>query len=295
MKKNFTCFALLLAMLCACGPKEAKNEPTQADSSVANSQKQPTDTLVMNKTTRYMSDSTATSALNVAFPVANKKNARLAAAVNEWISEQLGGTYGDSLEGDYTKLLSDTAALVDHYFANIKKKNADMWKDMAENMQPEDLQGMQLLDSVSITKLAEGNDWVTFQFVNDVFQGGAHGSHLVFGQTFRKSDGRRIGWEIIRQLPEGNLQELMRKGLVSYFAADNEEGFKEEDLENVLDESARYYTPMPQCPPLFTSEGILFLYNQYEIAAYAMGLPSFVLTWNELQPHLNATAKHMLK
>ena len=166
---------------------------------------------------------------------------------------------------------------------------------MAENMQPEDLQGMQLLDSVSITKLAEGNDWVTFQFVNDVFQGGAHGSHLVFGQTFRKSDGRRIGWEIIRQLPEGNLQELMRKGLVSYFAADNEEGFKEEDLENVLDESARYYTPMPQCPPLFTAEGILFLYNQYEIAAYAMGLPSFVLTWDELQPHLNATAKHMLK
>ena len=152
---------------------------------------------------------------------------------------------------------------------------------------------MQLFDSIAITKTAEGKDWVTFQFVNEVFQGGAHGSHLVFGQTFRKSDGRRIGWDIIRQLPEGNLQELMRKGLVSYFAADNEEGFKEEDLENVLDESARYYIPMPQCPPLFTSEGILFLYNQYEIAAYAMGLPSFVLTWEELKPSLNVTAKRL--
>ena len=288
MKRNFTCLALLLALLCACGPKEVKNEPTQADSP-----KQLTDTLVVNPTSRYMSDSTATSALNVAFPVANKKNAQLAAAINEWISEQLGGTYGDSAEGDYAKLLSDTAAMVDHYYAAIKKLNDDNWKEMAENMQPEDLQGMQLFDSIAITKTAEGKDWVTFQFVNDVFQGGAHGSHLVFGQTFRKSDGRRIGWDIIRQLPEGNLQELMRKGLVSYFAADNEEGFKEEDLESVLDESARYYIPMPQCPPLFTSEGILFLYNQYEIAAYAMGLPCFVLTWEELKPHLNVTAKRL--
>ena len=288
MKRNFTCLALLLALLCACGPKEVKNEPTQADSP-----KQLTDTLVVNPASRYMSDSTATSALNVAFPVANKKNAQLAAAINEWISEQLGGTYGDSAEGDYAKLLSDTAAMVDHYYAAIKKLNDDNWKEMAENMQPEDLQGMQLFDSIAIMKTAEGKDWVTFQFVNDVFQGGAHGSHLVFGQTFRKSDGRRIGWDIIRQLPEGNLQELMRKGLVSYFAADNEEGFKEEDLESVLDESARYYIPMPQCPPLFTSEGILFLYNQYEIAAYAMGLPCFVLTWEELKPHLNVTAKRL--
>ena len=288
MKRNFTCFALLLALLCACGPKEVKNEPTEA-----NTPKQLTDTLVVNLSSRYMSDSTATSALNVAFPVANKKNSTLVAAINEWISEELGGTYGDSIEGDYAKLLSDTAALVDHYFAAIKKLNDDNWKEMAENIQPEDLQGMQLFDSISITKTAEGKDWVTFQFVNEVFQGGAHGSHLVFGQTFRKSDGRRIGWDIIRQLPEGNLQELMRKGLVSYFAADNEEGFKEEDLENVLDESARYYIPMPQCPPLFTSEGILFLYNQYEIAAYAMGLPSFVLTWEELKPYLNVTAKRL--
>ncbi|MBR5697210.1 MAG: DUF3298 domain-containing protein [Prevotella sp.] len=288
MKRNFTCFALLLALLCACGPKEVKNEPTEA-----NTPKQLTDTLVVNLTSRYMSDSTATSALNVAFPVANKKNSTLVAAINEWISEELGGTYGDSIEGDYAKLLSDTAALVDHYFAAIKKLNDDNWKEMAENIQPEDRQGMQLFDSISITKTAEGKDWVTFQFVNEVFQGGAHGSHLVFGQTFRKSDGRRIGWDIIRQLPEGNLQELMRKGLVSYFAADNEEGFKEEDLENVLDESARYYIPMPQCPPLFTSEGILFLYNQYEIAAYAMGLPSFVLTWEELKPYLNVTAKRL--
>ena len=288
MKRNFTCFALLLALLCACGPKEVKNEPTEA-----NTPKQLTDTLVVNLSSRYISDSTATSALNVAFPVANKKNSTLVAAINEWISEELGGTYGDSIEGDYAKLLSDTAALIDHYFAAIKKLNDDNWKEMAENIQPEDLQGMQLFDSISITKTAEGKDWVTFQFVNEVFQGGAHGSHLVFGQTFRKSDGRRIGWDIIRQLPEGNLQELMRKGLVSYFAADNEEGFKEEDLENVLDESARYYIPMPQCPPLFTSEGILFLYNQYEIAAYAMGLPSFVLTWEELKPSLNVTAKRL--
>jgi hypothetical protein len=52
---------------------------------------------------------------------------------------------------------------------------------------------------------------------------------------------------------------------------------------------------MPQCPPIFTEEGILFLYNQYEIAPYALGLPQFVLTWEKVMPYLNVTAKRMIK
>ena len=180
MKRNFTCLALLLALLCACGPKEVKNEPTQADSP-----KQLTDTLVVNPTSRYMSDSTATSALNVAFPVANKKYAQLAAAINEWISEQLGGTYGDSVEGDYTKLLSDTAAMVDHYYAAIKKLNDDNWKEMAENMQPEDLQGMQLFDSIAITKTAEGKDWACERLF------------FIKNSPFLGAKGKSVPWSLI--------------------------------------------------------------------------------------------------
>ncbi|MBO7378962.1 MAG: DUF3298 domain-containing protein, partial [Bacteroidales bacterium] len=34
----------------------------------------------------------------------------------------------------------------------------------------------------------------------------------------------------------------------------------------------------------FTPKGITFVFQQYEIAPYAMGLISVTLTWDELQP-----------
>ncbi|MBO6013769.1 MAG: DUF3298 domain-containing protein, partial [Bacteroidales bacterium] len=36
----------------------------------------------------------------------------------------------------------------------------------------------------------------------------------------------------------------------------------------------------------FTPKGITFVFQQYEIAPYAMGLISVTLTWDELQPLL---------
>ena len=289
MKKVF-CFLTLLAALAACGPKSDQPAALATESANASSG----DTLAVFTVVRHAADSFSTSAVNVAFPVPNKKQVQLVAAVNEWISEQLGGTYGDSIEGDYAKLLADTAAIADYYFKAVKDNNEKQWKELSADMPKEYLSEMQLFDSVSIEKLAEGMDWVTFQKVNDVFQGGAHGSHLVFGQTFRKSDGRRIGWDIIRQSPESDLQELMRKGILEYMRGDNSQ-LTEEEAMDMLDESAKYYLPMPQCPPIFTNEGILFLYNQYEIAPYALGLPQFVLTWEKVMPYLNVTAKRMIK
>lgn len=289
MKKVF-CFLALLAVLAACGPKSDQSAALTSAPAKASS----ADTIAVFTVVRHAADSMMTSAVNVAFPVPDKKHALLVAAVNEWISEQLGGTYGDSVEGDYAQLLADTAAMAEHYFKAIKENNEKQWNELGDGMPKDYLSEIQLFDSVSIEKLAEGLDWITFQKVNDVFQGGAHGSHLVFGQTFRKSDGRRIGWDIIRQSPEDGLQELMRKGILEYMRGDNDK-LTEEEAMDMLDESAKYYLPMPQCPPIFTEEGILFLYNQYEIAPYALGLPQFILTWEKVMPYLNVTAKRMIK
>ena len=298
MKRNFTCLALLLALLCACGPKKAKsNVAAPSGSKAATTQLAPADTLAVTMFTRHKIDSMATSALNVEFPVANKKKAPLVTSINEWISEQLGGTYAAGLEGDYAKLLSDTTAVMNHYFASIEKYNATNWHDIMDNFEGPERPELELYDSIAITKKQEGEQWVTMQYVNSVYLGGAHGSHLIFGQTFRKSDGRRIGWEIIRKSddPEDNIQSLMRKGLVEYFGVDDPD-FKEDDLGEVLQgEANAYYIPMPQCPPLFTKEGVMFLYNQYEIAAYAVCLPSFVISYKDLMPYLTETAKRMIK
>lgn len=298
MKKKLICTALMLALLSACGPKESKNADTASlDTLASTTQLAPADTLAVIMNTRHNIDSMATSALNVEFPVANKKKAALIGSIREWISEELGGTYGNGLQGDYDKLLGDTTAVMDHYFAGIEKYNATNWHDIMDNLDGAERPEMELYDSIAITKWQEGQQWVTMQYVNSVYLGGAHGSYLIFGQTFRKSDGRRIGWEIIRKSddPEDNIQSLMRKGLVEYFGDGNPD-FKEEELGDYLQgEANAYYIPMPQCPPLFTKEGIMFLYNQYEIAAYAAGLPQFVISYKDLMPYLTETAKRLIK
>ncbi|MCR5132224.1 MAG: RsiV family protein [Prevotella sp.] len=293
MRFELISLLLLLLMTAACDPKsEQKNELKSEQKT-----EQPAeikDTIAVALSSRHVSDLIATSALNIAYPIANKKNKRLVASINEWICERLGGTYAEDGNGDYDKLLADTAAIAEHYFAAICKENADNYKELFGDSDQEDRFIPQLYDSISISKLDEGANWVTMNYTNDIYLGGAHGSYIIYGQTFRKSDGRRIGWEILKPVEESNLQDLMRKGILSYFNS-GEEQFKEEDLENLLQgEASAYYIPLPQCPPLFTKEGIFFLYNQYEIAAYAAGLPQFVIPYEDLMPLLNTTAKRMI-
>ena len=275
---------------------EAGAQPTDSTLRVA-AAVAPKDTLAVALCTRHSNDTSTTSALNIQFPVPNKKKAALIASIHEWISEELGGTYGDAANGNYARLLADTTAVINHYYASIEKHNADVWKDILDNMEPQHRPEMQIYDSMAVTKAHEGKDWVTMEYVNSCYMGGAHGSFIVYGQTFRKSDGRRIGWDIFRKSddPEFGYQHLLRKGMLEYFSDGNPD-FKEEDLEGeLMNQASSYYIPLPQCPPLFTEEGILFLYNQYEVAAYAAGLPQFVISYKDLAPYLNATILNMLQ
>ena len=54
------------------------------------------------------------------------------------------------------------------------------------------------------------------------------------------------------------------------------------------------YLPMPVTPPLFGKDGIIVTYQQYEIAAYAAGMPSFVIPYNKAKGLLNQTGKALL-
>ena len=55
-----------------------------------------------------------------------------------------------------------------------------------------------------------------------------------------------------------------------------------------------YFLPMPVTPPLFGKDGIIVTYQQYEIAAYAAGMPSFVIPYNKAKGLLNQTGKALL-
>lgn len=276
--KTLTClFAAIIAVGCHQQPATNSQHPS-AD-----------DTLTVAAVTRYLVDSTGSYALTVEFPTGSVQDP-LANAIREWISEELGGTYADSLPGNYPQLLADTAAMVSHYFAKTVKTNADEYAEMMLYNPSAKDDAISFLDSAVISKMAESDNWVTYQKMCDVYTGGAHGGHTILGQTFRKYDGRRIGWDILNDTYDERFQALLKAGLMEYW-----ELKQESDLEEMLMGQANiYYIPLPQCPPLFQDDGICFVYNQYEIASYAAGLPAFTVSYDKIRPFLNATARRLI-
>ena len=88
------------------------------------------------------------------------------------------------------------------------------------------------------------------------------------------------------------MQSLLLAGLVDYLS-DDEGSVNAENVRDYLfldDETV----PFPVWTPHPTEEGLCFVYQQYEIAAYAMGMPSFIIPYDALRPYLTPEAADLL-
>lgn len=207
--------------------------------------------------------------------------------VNEWIAEQLDGYY----TGSYDSVAPILRFAVDSMVADAHKEIAGFH---GEGMSEADWQSVagNSIDDNKFSKMAEGKDFLTWSYTNyTYFSGAAHGLSPFWGQTFRKSDGRRIGWDVLRNTDSEAFQKLMHDGLKDYIGATTDDELR----AMFLDESDFYVTPLPQCPPLFTKDGVKFVYAQYEIAAYAVGLPTFTISYKDLRPYMKQTALRLVE
>ena len=88
------------------------------------------------------------------------------------------------------------------------------------------------------------------------------------------------------------IQPLLRKGLTDYFK-DGDMEITPEELDNVLFlESGTI--PFPAWTPFPGENGLVFTYQQYEIAAYAAGMPNFTIPYDEILPYLTPEAKLLI-
>ncbi|MBR6904880.1 MAG: hypothetical protein IKN32_08535, partial [Bacteroidales bacterium] len=124
--------------------------------------------------------------------------------IREWMSEQLGGTYEGNME--------DGAKMLDHY------KNVVL-TDFKENIIPDmpRIEDMSCYKDVKIKKLYETDRYVSYLYTQEGFAGGAHGWYLMQGQTFRKSDGRRIDYDIFRAELMDELADLVKDNIFTQY------------------------------------------------------------------------------
>ena len=283
-------FVLLMAVVYGCNQKTQTSlpSPSQNDSAsvTVNEQEdaQKDGKLTYKQVEQSKKDKSGEYKIIVDFPTSG--NPILVNAIREYISESLGISYAGELEnnmqGSYDGDLSNGQKMIDYYF-DLKYKEFKKAHDlMAENMTGD---VPTFASETEIHFLYETDKFVTYEMKKYEDMGGAHGGTFISGMTFRKSDGRRIEWDLFTK----SMQDVIKKGLKKYFEVNTDE-----ELENSLSLENTYLLPLPATPPVFTKEGVMFTYQQYEIAAYAAGLPSFIVPYDEAKSLMNTTGKNLL-
>jgi len=283
-------FVLLMAVVYGCNQKTQTSlpSPSQNDSASVTVKEQEDaqkdGKLTYKQVEQSKKDKSGEYKIIVDFPTSG--NPILMNAIREYISESLGISYAGELEnnmqGSYDGDLSNGQKMIDYYF-DLKYKEFKKAHDlMAENMTGD---VPTFASETEIHFLYETDKFVTYEMKKYEDMGGAHGGTFISGMTFRKSDGRRVEWDLFTK----SKQDVIKKGLKKYFEVNTDE-----ELENSLSLENTYLLPLPATPPVFTKEGVLFTYQQYEIAAYAAGLPSFIVPYDEAKSLMNTTGKNLL-
>lgn len=201
------------------------------------------------------------------------------ASVKEAVGEWLSCEFGSYFTGDVT----DLQALVDFYgqshVDSLRSIKAEGVPDFAD-----------LCYEVYMDKVFETDKVVTYGLTITLDLGGAHPTTREVGATFVKDDGKRLTWDIVRDESKPQLQALVQEMLKDYFNVTTDDELREYLLEvdNVKD------ILLPVTPPYMTENGFVFIYQQYEIAAYAAGIPGDTIAYERLEPSLREDVKQLL-
>lgn len=210
------------------------------------------------------------------------QNKALLRIMTEWINESLGGKYvqaendsPESIISYYRKAWCDSAIATVREFSTGDMEAHMPWSNLS-----------------TIDIVGETEKYISLYINTYSYAGGAHGSTIVYQQTFRKEDGREFGWNnMFTQEGKMELKELLKQGVMRYFKTDSEQELK----KYIFNGDDIYSFPLPATPPVFTQDGINFIYQQYEIAPYAAGMPEVTLSYDEVKPLMNSSAAALLE
>lgn len=144
----------------------------------------------------------------------------------------------------------------------------------------------------SLKRVLDADSYWVYLSEDYEYLGGAHGGVSGAGYlTYSKADGSRVtGFIDDSQLDQ--MQDVLRQGIIDYFAECGQEISEDEVAEYLFIEDG--IIPLPALDPYPSEDGLCFVYQQYEIAPYAVGMPAFTVPFSEIKPYLTDSAKKAL-
>ncbi len=245
----------------------------------------------------------ALQTLLVEYPTA-ECNTILADSIRAWVKQELQQcaypimATEDLPIAPYTGDITDGQAMLKYYGSKGLENMTASISGIGEEL----LFPVNYSNDYGATIEARTPAFVTYDIEYGIYTGGAHGLEMNEQVTFCSKDGRRMGWNLVDTLENRKLlTELILDGLAEYFAINTDD--PDADVWNYMqlyddpetpdiDESS--ILPLPSTAPSLTNEGIRFVYQQYEIACYAIGRPECIIPYDKAKPILSREAKKLL-
>ena len=295
MRRTFylTFSALLLAITTLSGTscKSTAKATTEAKAAAP-------DTLVTAPPFTYTTsqDSTISCSFEVDYP---HQSDSLATGVKQFIAKELAHIYTpynneEDAAKNYPLFRGDVQNcndLVKHYAEGTKRYFIAQQKEIMEEG-TEDGWRPNFSCNVRIKKAAETASYVTYSTAAEVYLGGAHGTYTWWETNISKHTNRPLA-QTVDTTKVMAMQTILRNGVISYLKDVGEEN-AEADYKSILFLPEDGHIPLPVCTPSLTKDGVSFVYQQYEIASYAVGLVSFTVPYSDIMPYLCNEAKALV-
>lgn len=299
-KKHLSLITLALVASIMMGCK-ASSTKAQAANDVKEAQA--ADTLVVSTDSCILQEGEIVQcAISVDYPTEpNELSKNIRTILNEELANlYLGNMNGDQIEKQesYKGDLANGNLVIEKYckdnFAYLKSQMKDL-----KDADPRADANMSY--DIRLNKEAETDSYVTYHCFSYVYLAGAHGSTFERSFNIVKATGKKLS-QVVDTARVKDLQPILRKGVLSYLNQQSGNESQTENEEQITDAQLNDYLfiengiiPLPSSSPYLAKDGVHFIYQQYEIGPYVMGLVSFTVQLEKIKPYLTGEALKLLK
>ena len=292
MKKKHICIAaFLLATTCFTGCKAGQKDSAKGDpvveSTIDDSDEVKTDSLVYSQNGKGYSCN-----IKIDFPQGNGK---LDEGIKEFLNSVLSDfavcDNPDKPKAEYVGDKNDGKAMLSFYGKQRSKDMEEGYKSVLEFNESSEPPASYSFDG-SVRLMEKAGKYVTYRIESYVYLGGAHGSSFSQEVNIVRATGKALE-TTVDTTKTSEMQPILRKGVIEYFKECGEE-VSDDKLNDMLFINDNTI-PLPATTPSLSENGLKFIYQQYEIGPYALGMVSFTVPFDKVKPFMTEEALKLIE
>ena len=272
---------------CKAGQKNTTNEGQEMENSASAEEELAADSIVFSENGEGY-----TCSMKIDFPQGDGK---LDEGIRNFLNSALGDFAGcdnpDKPKAEYKGDKNNGKAMLDFYGKQRSKDMKEEYKSLLELNEGAEPPASFSFDG-NIRLKEKAAKYVTYSIDSYVYLGGAHGSSVSREVNIIRETGKVLT-ESVDTTKTKELQPILRKGVIDYFK-DCGEDVSDDKLNDMLFINDNTI-PIPACTPALTNQGLKFIYQQYEIGPYALGMVNFTVPYDKIKKFMTGEAAKLIE